>query len=493
VELIARGLVKRYPGVVALDGVALTVRSSEVHAVVGENGAGKSSLMKILSGATAPDAGEITVDGMLLVMRTPRDAHRAGIRMIHQELSLVPELTVAENVFLGAEPSRCGVVRRGELERNTRHVLARLGQGHIAPGVAVGSLSLAAQQMTEIAKAIACDARILIMDEPTAILAQHEAEALFAVVRQLRADGVAVVYITHRMAEVYELADRVTVLRDGAVVSTGVLASYDRSDIVMQMVGRELASGFPEAVALPGAELLRVTGLRTARIRDASLTVRAGEIVALVGLVGAGRTELLRAVFGAEETIDGAMALASEPYRPASPADAISRGVALLPEDRKHEGLILDASVRENSAMAILPSLATHGVVRRDDERTAVSTWISALRIRTPSQEQPVRMLSGGNQQKVVLARWMLAKSKLLLVDEPTRGIDVGARAEIYALLRDLTERGAGVLMVSSDLNEALGLADRVIVMRDGVTTAELSRADATPQRVAALILGEAA
>lgn len=492
-ELTAQGLVKQYPGVRALDGVGLTLRGGEVHAVVGENGAGKSSLMKILSGAARPDAGMITLDGTPLLLRGPRDAQQAGIRMIHQELSLVPELTVAENLFLGHEPATHGVIARRALLADARAVLARLGQDAIDPGAAVRTLSLAARQMTEIAKAIARDACVLIMDEPTAILAQHEAETLFAVIRQLRADGVAVAYITHRMDEVYLLADQVTVLRDGRVVSTGVLGEYTRAEMVRQMVGRELAGGFPASTQVPGPERLAVAGISSGRLRHASLRVHAGEIVAVVGLVGAGRTELLRAVFGAEPITAGTMRLNGAPYAPRSPHEAIVQGVALIPEDRKAEGLVLAAAVRENATMAVLPSLASAGVIRRGAERAAVAHWIEALRIRTPSQEQPVRMLSGGNQQKVVLARWMLAESSLLLVDEPTRGIDVGARAEIYTLMRDLVERGAAILMVSSDLPEALGMADRVVVMRDGVTTAELGRSEATPERVAALILGEAA
>jgi ribose transport system ATP-binding protein len=493
VELTAQGLVKQYPGVRALDGVGLTLRGGEVHAVVGENGAGKSSLMKILSGAARPDAGVLTLDGQPLVLRGPRDAQRAGIRMIHQELSLVPELTVAENIFLGHEPATRGVIARRTLVTDARAVLDRLGQEAIDPAASVRTLSLAARQMTEIAKAIARDARVLIMDEPTAILAQHEADALFAVIRQLRADGVAVAYITHRMDEVYLLADQVTVLRDGRVVSTGALGEYNRAEMVRQMVGRELAGGFPVGSQSAGAERLAIEGVSSGRVRHATLQVHAGEIVAVVGLVGAGRTELLRAVFGAAPITGGTMRLDGAPYAPRSPREAIARGVALLPEDRKAEGLILAAAVRENASMAVLPRLAAAGVIRRGAERAAVVHWIEALRIRTPSQEQLVRMLSGGNQQKVVLARWMLAESSLLLVDEPTRGIDVGARAEIYTLMRDLVERGAAILMVSSDLPEALGMADRVIVMRDGATTAELQRSEATPDRVAALILGEVA
>jgi ribose transport system ATP-binding protein len=493
VELVAHSLVKRYPGVLALDRVSLTVRGGEVHAVAGENGAGKSTLMQLLSGAIVPDGGAIEVDGRAVRFGSPRDAHACGIRMIHQELSLVPELTVAENIFLGAEPARRGLVHRERQATEARAVLDRLGQRHLATDARIDDLPLAARQMTEIAKSVAQRARVLIMDEPTAILAHEETDALFTVIAQLRAEGVAIVYISHRLEEIFRVADRATVLRDGRLVATAPIAERSRGEIVRLMVGRELAAGYPAATRPAGDELLRIEGLSSGPVVDASMTLRRGEIVGLVGLVGSGRTELARAIFGAAPIRAGRLFVDGAPYRPRAPRDAIAAGIALLPEDRKRQGLVLDAAIRENASLPTLSSLARTGVVDRRREREEVTRWVDALSVRTPSLEQPVRLLSGGNQQKVVVARWMLAHSRLLLFDEPTRGIDVGAKAEIYTLMRRLADDGAAILMISSDLPEALGMADRIVVMRGGRIVGELPRDAATQDRVAALILGESA
>ncbi|HEX8726083.1 MAG TPA: sugar ABC transporter ATP-binding protein [Gemmatimonadaceae bacterium] len=492
-QLAAEALVKRYPGVLALDGVGIVVRGGEVHAVAGENGAGKSTLMKILSGAARPDAGTLTIDGSIVRFETPHDAQAAGIRMIHQELSLVPELSVAENIFLGAEPRRRGVVDREQQTRDARAVLDRLGQTSLDPGARVATLSLAARQMTEIAKAVAARAQVLIMDEPTAILAQAETDALFRVIAQLRDEGVAVVYISHRLDEIFRVASWITVLRDGRLVTTAALGGLSRSEIVRFMVGRELATGYPRRTGEPGAELLRLDGVSTGPVRDASLVLRRKEIVALVGLIGSGRTELALAMFGAAPIRAGAMRLDGASFQPRSPRDAIDAGVALLPEDRKRQGLVLMGAIRENVSLPSLPELARAGLVDRVRERAGVTRWVEALAVRTPSLDRPARQLSGGNQQKVVLARWMLRHSRVLLFDEPTRGIDVGAKAEIYALMRRLADDGAAILMISSDLPEALGMADRLIAMRNGRVVGELSRDEATQDRVAALILGESA
>jgi ABC-type sugar transport system ATPase subunit len=493
VELKAHSLVKRYPGVLALNGVSITVRGGEVHAVAGENGAGKSTLMKVLSGALRPDAGTLGIDGRSVRFDTPHDAQAAGIRMIHQELSLVPELSVAENIFLGVEPRRRGVVDRERQTREARIVLDRLGQTQLDPGARVGDLSLATRQMTEIAKAVAARARVLIMDEPTAILAQAETDVLFRVIGQLRDEGVAVVYISHRLDEIFRVAIRITVLRDGELVTTAPLAELSRPDIVRLMVGRELATGYPHGSGVPGAEALRLERVSSGPVRDASLAIHAGEIVGLVGLIGAGRTELAHAIFGAAPLLGGRMLLDGAPFAPRTPRDAISAGVALLPEDRKRQGLVLMGAIRENVSLPSLPAVSPRGVVNRAQERAGVAKWIDALGVRTPSLDRPAQQLSGGNQQKVVLARWMLRHSRVLLFDEPTRGIDVGAKAEIYALMRRLADEGAAILMISSDLPEALGMADRLIAMRQGRVVGELTRAEATPDRVAALILGESA
>jgi ribose transport system ATP-binding protein len=491
VELAARDLVKRFPGVLALDGVSIDFRSHEIHAVVGENGAGKSTLMKILSGASRPDTGTLTVNGAPLQLDSPRQAQRHGIRMIHQELSLVPELTVAENILLGAERSRHGVIDRKAQDREARAVLVRLGQDALDVHQPVGQLSLAERQMTEIAKAMAQRAQLLILDEPTAILSQEETRTLFALLRQLRDADVAIAYISHRMDEVFDLADRVTVLRDGRTVSSAPIAEVSRSAVVRQMVGRELSEGFPAPVVEAGDEVLDVRDLHSGLARGVSFNLRRGEVVALVGLVGAGRTDVARAIFGASPITSGTLRLHGEPYRPRSPRDAIAARIGLLPEDRKSQALVLDGAVQSNTTLASLGEFSPGGVINRSRERAAVGRWLDTLGIRESSLDQPVRLLSGGNQQKVVLARWMLARSTLLLFDEPTRGIDVGAKAEIYALMRRLTADGAAILMISSELPEALGMADRVVVMRAGRSVGELSHEKATPDRVAALILGE--
>ena len=492
-ELAARGIVKRYPGVLALDGVDVTLRGGAVHAIAGENGAGKSTLMGVLSGSVVPDAGVLEVDGARVQPASPHDAHALGIRMIHQELSLVPELSVAENIFLGAEPARRGVVDRAAQLAGARDVLARLGQNGIDPRARVAALPLAARQMAEIAKAVVQRARLIIMDEPTAILAREETDALFAVIAELRAAGVAVAYITHRLDEIARIADWVTVLRDGRVVASAERAALARDEIVHAMVGRELASGYPPATAAARDVVLRLERVSAGPVRDVSLALRAGEIVGLVGLAGSGRTEVAHAIYGHLSISTGAMFLDGQPFHPRTPPDAIRAGIGLLPEDRKGQGLVLEAAVRVNASLASLRDISRGGVVDRGREAGAVAEWRDALAIRTPSLEQAVRLLSGGNQQKVVLARWMLARSRILLFDEPTRGIDVGAKAEIYALMRKLAADGVAVLMISSDLPEALGMADRVVVMHGGTVAGDLSGDDATQDRVARLILGEAA
>jgi ribose transport system ATP-binding protein len=497
VQLDATSLAKQYPGVLALDDVSISIQSGEVHAVAGENGAGKSTLMHILAGAVAPDRGHLEIDGAPIRFRSPRAARAAGIRMIHQELNLVPDLSVAENIFLGVEPTRgagrFGLLDRRRQSRDARAVLDRLGQIALSTEAAVRDLSLAARQMTEIAKAVAANARALIMDEPTAILAQDDANALFAVIAHLRAEGVAIVYISHRLDEIFRIADRVTVLRDGRHVATNPISAVTRAELVRQMVGRDLAAGYPGATVSAGDEMLRVEHLSSGPVVDASFSLRHGEIVGVVGLVGSGRTELARAVYGAARVTAGTMTLNGKSYAPGDPRDAIMRGVALLPEDRKRQGLVLIAAIRDNVSLSSLGALARRGVIDAARERESVERWTAALSVKTPSIERPVRQLSGGNQQKIVLARWMLANARLLLFDEPTRGIDVGAKAEIYQLMRRLAAQGAGILMISSDLPEALGMADRLIVMREGRIVGQLSRAEATQQRVAELTLGERA
>jgi ribose transport system ATP-binding protein len=476
--------------VLALNDVSIEIRGGEVHAVAGENGAGKSTLMHSLAGAASPDSGTLSIDGVAVHFRSPRDAQALGIRMIHQELNLVPDMTVAENVLLGDEPSRAGIVDRKRLDARARAVLDRLGQTSLPTNVPVGRLSLAERQMTEIAKAVAADARVVIMDEPTAILAQDEADALFRVVDQLRAAGVAIVYVSHRLGDMARLADRVTVLRDGQVVDSKPASELSSDDIVRLMIGRELAAGYPLPRATPGEEVLRLENVSSGPVTGASVSLHRGEILGVVGLVGSGRTELARAIVGAAPLTAGRMELDGKPYSPRSPRDAIDVGIALLPEDRKRQGLVLIAAIRDNVSLASLEPLARAGVIDRRREGEAVSRWTTALSVRTPSIATTVGSLSGGNQQKVVLARWMLAKARIILFDEPTRGIDVGAKAEIYALMRRLADDGAALLVISSDLPEALGMSDRVVVMRNGRVAATLPRAEATAERVAPLMLG---
>lgn len=492
VHLTAAGLTKRYPGVLALDDVGIDIRGGEVHAVAGENGAGKSTLMHTLAGASVPDSGVLSLDGVEVRFRSPRDAQSLGIRMIHQELNLVPDMTVAENVLLGDEPSRAGIVDRRRLNARAREVLDRLGQTALPTDVPVGRLSLAARQMTEVAKAVAAEARVVIMDEPTAILAHEETEALFRVIDQLRDAGVAIIYVSHRLDDMARLADRVTVLRDGRVVDSRLASELTRDEIVRLMIGRELAAGYPLPQTAPGDELLRLENVSSGPVSGASLSLRRGEILGVVGLVGSGRTELARAIAGAAPLMSGRMLLDNRPYAPRSPRDAIDAGIALLPEDRKRQGLVLIAAIRDNVSLASLQPLARAGVIDRGRETTAVERWTTALSVRAPSIATAAGQLSGGNQQKVVLARWMLAESRIVLFDEPTRGIDVGAKAEIYALMRRLADDGAALLVISSDLPEALGMSDRVVVMRNGGIAATLSRAEATQERVAALMLGTA-
>ena len=449
--------------------------------------------MRVLSGALPPDEGELRWRGEPLRLDSPHDAQARGIRMIHQELSLVPALSVAENVLLGAEPRRWMFVDRAVQRARTREVLTQLGVA-VDPDTPVESLPLAARQLVEIAKALAPrpgePPRVLVLDEPSAILAGRELEALLALVEQLARDGLAIVYISHRLDEVLRLADRVTILRDGVSVRSAPARELSATEMVRLMVGRELAAGFPSATAPPGDELLRVADLTSGPLRDISFAVRRGEIVGIAGLVGSGRTELLRALFGAAPRHSGTMLLDGNAYAPASPREAVAAGVALLPEDRKGQALLLDHTLRHNVALATLDARRRGGVwLDEGAERRRATHWVESLRIRTPSIEQHARLLSGGNQQKVVLARWLEARSRVLLCDEPTRGVDVGAKAEIYALLRSLAASGAGIVLVTSELSEALGLSDRLVVLREGRVAGVLTREEATAEAVAALMV----
>lgn len=486
-----RGISKSYPGVQALDRARLSVSSGECHALVGENGAGKSTLMKILAGAVLPDSGEIFLGGEEVLINSPLDARRLGISMIYQELNLLPELTVAENIFLGREPrSRTGFLDRPQMIEKSRLWLSRLHQ-NLDPRRPAKELTLAELQMVEIVKALSLEARVMIMDEPSSILTDRELDELFRLVAILKRDGMAIVYISHRLEEIFRICDRVTVMRDGATIATHEVSRVSHEEIVREMVGREVARIFP-ARGQPRSEvMLEVRNLTSRpRLHDISLRVLRGEIVGLSGLVGAGRSDLARAVFGAAPVESGEIEFEGNLLVGHHPPEAIRRGIGLLTEDRKGQGLLLNMTVRENITLANLKRISRGGWVSRRNEGRQVSPLIGSLRIKTPTIEQNVGNLSGGNQQKAIVARWLFTNCRFLIVDEPTRGIDVGAKSEIYQLLAELARQGCGILVISSELPEILGLCHRVYVMREGRIAGEFSAAEASPERLMAAAMG---
>jgi len=485
-----QGIGKAFPGVKALEGVHLSVRSGQVHALLGENGAGKSTLIKILSGAYTRDEGEILFEGQPVDIRTPADAERLGISTIYQEFNLTQHMTIAENIFLGHLPKKAGRVDWSTVRRRSRELLDSLDVG-LDVDMLTGSLTVAQQQMVEIAKALNRNTRVLIMDEPSAVLGERDIERLFDVVRRLQASGIGIVYISHRLKEIFELADEVTVLKDGRYVDTRRVADVTMDDLVRLMVGRDLVDVFPKRRTKPGEVVLEVSGLAQPKLaRDVSFSVRSGEIVSLAGITGSGRTEVARVIFGADKATSGQMRLGGQPYRPRSPRDAINHGVALVNEDRKKEGLLLKLQVFFNITVSGLDRLARYRVLRLKEEKSLVAKWIESLRIKTPGQNFMVVNMSGGNQQKVVLARWLSLGIKVFIMDEPTRGIDVGSKAEIYQIMSDLAEQGVAIIMISSELPEVLGMSDRVIVMREGRTVKEINRAEATEELVMQYAVG---
>ena len=482
------GITKRFGGAAALDGVDFAVRAGEAHALVGENGAGKSTLVKILTGAYRRDAGQVWLAGAPADFATPREAQAAGVAAVHQEIHLLRYRTVAENICAGREPRRWGVIDWRAVRREAAQALAHIGLD-IDPRATLGALDTARQQMVAVARGVALGARVLVLDEPTSSLADREVAALFDVVRRLTAAGTGVVYISHRFDELYALCDAVTVLRDGRLVATRPLAQLERLELVSLMLGKSPdavraggATGFGHRPApLPAGDaaappLLEAAHLRRgARLRDVSLHVRPGEIVGLAGLLGAGRSETARALFGADPADGGEARLDGRPFAPRTPEAAIARGVAFLSEDRKAEGIIPELSIRENLTLAALPALTRAGVVSRARQRALVERFMRRLGIRARSADQRIRELSGGNQQKVLIARWLATEPRLLLLDEPTRGVDVGAKAEIQALVRELAGSGLGVVMASSELEELVEGCGRVVVLRDGRSVAELA------------------
>ncbi len=490
-RLAATRLAKAFAGVRALDGVDFDVAAGEIHALVGENGAGKSTLVKILGGALRPDAGDVRLDGAPLPLGDPLAVRRRGVSLVYQELALVPHLSVADNVFLGRERG-WPCLRRVEMARAVDAVLADLG-ADIDSAAPAGALSVGHQQIVEIARALATDAKVLILDEPTAALSPAEVARLFAVLRRLRARGLAIVFITHRLDEVLAIADRVTVLRDGRGVASAPAGALDRAQIVRWMVGREVTEARPARRSAPGPPVLEVRGLRSPpAVRDVSLTVRAGEVVGLTGLVGAGRSSAALALVGARRAA-GEVRLDGRQVRFRSPAEAMAHGVVYVTEDRRARGLWPFLSVEANLTFAALGRLTRFGLLVPARERATAAEAVRRFGIRAADLRLPVAALSGGNQQKVLLARFLVEPRRLVVLDEPTRGVDVGARAEVHALIDRLAGEGAAVLLVSSDLTEVLALCDPVVVMRDGCTVGTLPRADATPERLMALAATESA
>ena len=489
-----RGISKAFPGVQALADVSFDVRRGEVHVLVGQNGAGKSTLIKILYGAYRPDAGELLFDGRPVHIHSPADARRLGIAVIFQEFSLVPHLSVAHNLFLGREPAGAlpGLLGLRRLFADAKQLLSSLGL-EIDPRATVARLGVAQQQMVEIAKALSQNARVLVMDEPTAAISDKEVEMLFARIRALRAGGIGVIYISHRLKEVFEIGDRITVLRDGRTVSTSTPSETTTETLVRSMVGREVNTAYRTSFCTsPGPVVLETRGLSAATgIADITLQVRAGEIVGLAGLVGAGRSEVVRAIFGADRPTGGEVR-ANGVARAGGPAQAVGRGLALVPESRKTEGLALMQSVQDNILLAGLRRSFTGGIYRHGLAARLAKGLVERLAIATPSVRRTVRYLSGGNQQKVVIGKWIGAGSRVFLFDEPTRGIDVGAKAEIYRLLEGLVAEGAAALMISSELPEIVAVCDRAYVMRDGRIVGELARDALTEENILALAMHHA-
>ena len=489
VVLEMTGIRKAFPGVVALDGVDLTLHAGEVHMLLGENGAGKSTLMKILSGAYRKDSGDIRINGQAVDIQSPRDALARGIRVIYQELNLVPQLSVAENIFLGEAPTRAGFIDWRALTESTTRLLTELGL-NLDASTPLHRLSLAQRQLVEIAKALRRDASILVMDEPTSALTSREVDQLFSLIATLVQRGVAVVYITHRLDEVYRIGKRVTVLRDGRHVATSILSDVTVDALVRMMANRDLTEHYPKRRVEPGAELLRVEGLgRTGALHDITFSVRAGEVVGIAGLLGAGRSELARVLAGADRSHSGRIVCRAAEVRFRGPADAIQKGIGLLPEDRKAEGLVAGLTVARNIALPHGRKLARGGFLPGGCETALAEPVVKDLRVKaTPFQE--VRLLSGGNQQKVVLGKWLAGDARIFIFDEPTRGVDVGGKIEIYHLMNTLTAKGAGIIMISSELPELLGMSDRILVMKGGRITATFDRATATQERVVAAAFG---
>ncbi len=491
--LEVKNVTKQFPGVKALSEVSLRLQDGEVLALIGENGAGKSTLMKILAGVQLPDQGQVLVDGKPVRFHNCREAIDNGVVLIHQELNLADNLSVGANIFLGREPRKFGLIDHARIAAESQKYLDMVGLD-VKPETTVADLTIGRQQMVEIAKALSVSARVLIMDEPTSSLSTKETEALFKVVKDLRSKGVSVIYISHRLGEVEELADRATVLRDGCNAGELSREEINHDNMVQMMVGRDVSQFYARKPHEPGNVLLEVKGLVTPAWpqHELSFNVRAGELVGVAGLVGAGRTELLQVLFGIDKAVRGDVIFDGQKVKFDSPIDAIDRGLALVPEDRKQHGIILEMAIRTNIGLpGLLRNKKPGGFINQRQEDLDTEKMVEAMRVRTPSHDQIVQYLSGGNQQKVVIGKWLALGPKLLMLDEPTRGIDVGAKQEIYMLMEKLAEDGVGILFVSSEMEEVLGMSDRVLVMHEGRLTGELSRDELSEEAIMRLATGQ--
>lgn len=484
-----RGITKQFPGVLALDKVSLSIYPGKVLALVGENGAGKSTLMKVLSGVHKMDAGEILLNGKPVTIGNPLASRQMGISIIYQELSVLNNMDIAENIFVGRERKKNGMVDKKAQHEEARRLLARVGLS-IDTHTRVGKLSTAQKQMVEVAKALSFDAKLIIMDEPTSSLTEKETAMLLDIIHKLRDEGVAIVFISHRMNEIFEIADEIAVMRDGQMVKQLSAEGTQEKDVIAAMVGRDVQDLFVKAEAPIGDVALEVVGLSTkSLLKDISFKVHAGEIVGFAGLVGAGRSEVMRAVFGIDPRETGEIRVHGKPVRIESTVDALRAGLGFVPEDRKEQGLILKMSVRHNTSIAALSSVAKGWFIDRGAENALSDEYVAKLRVKTPSNEQKVMNLSGGNQQKVVIAKWMATHPAVLILDEPTRGIDVGAKKEIHALMSELARQGVAIIMISSELPEILGMSDRIYVMHDGRIRGELARENASQEAIMKLAI----
>ncbi|MGA8941579.1 MAG: sugar ABC transporter ATP-binding protein [Thermoactinomyces sp.] len=490
-QIEMRDIHKSFGANKVLDGVRFTLLPGEVHALIGENGAGKSTLMNILTGLHKMDRGRILVNGREKHYQNPKEAENEGIAFIHQELNIWPDMTVLENLFIGREiTNRLGVLKTKEMKALAKEVFARLNIS-LPFGLDAGSCSVGEQQMIEIAKALLTDAEVIIMDEPTSALTEREIESLFEVIRSLKKEGVSFIYISHRMEEIFTICDRITVMRDGKTVDTKQVQDTNEHEVVNKMVGRDLDDWFPERRAKPGGIVLEVRNFtRSDVFENITFSVRSGEILGIAGLMGSGRTEIMRAIFGIDDYDQGEIFIEGKKVHIRRPSDAVNEGIGFITENRKDEGLLLDFSIRENMSLANLKSFAPHGLLKTKDEENFVQLMVDRLKVKTTSSDELAGNLSGGNQQKVVIAKWIGTAPKVLILDEPTRGIDVGAKREIYNLMNELTERGMAIVMISSELPEVLGMSDRILVVHEGRLAGELKKTEATQEKIMFLATG---